>query len=100
MLPGVIELLKEIKNQNPDTKFVLPMLEKWDKGEQAREQRIFLMALGLPKIRFHDLRATWTAIMIKKGIPVSKIMSMGVCEDLKTMQIYFSKAGANIKGIT
>lgn len=78
---------------------MLPRIDKWDKGEQARELRLFLMGLGLPRIRFHDLRATWATIMLSKGVEPIKVMVMGGWKDLKTMQFYIRKAGVNICGI-
>lgn len=62
--------------------------------------RIFLMGLGLPRMRFHDLRASWCTIMLSMGIEPIKVMKMGGWKDLKTMQIYMRKAGVDIKGIT
>lgn len=79
--------------------FVLPRLEKWDKGEQARELRTFLMMLGLPRIRFHDLRATWATLLLSKGAEPIKVMKCGGWKDMDTMMRYVRKAGVDIKGI-
>lgn len=98
--PTLMTILKELKVESFDTPFVLPRLRKWDKGEQARELRMFLMGLSLPPIRFHDLRATWATIMLSKGVEPIKVMMMGGWKDLKTMQIYIRKAGVNIQGAT
>ena len=98
--PDLVFMLKELKLKSFDSNFVLPRLEKWDKGEQARELRTFLMCLGLPRIRFHDLRATWATIMLSQGIPPIKVMSMAGWKDLKTMQFYIRKAGVDISGIS
>ena len=58
---------------------ILLSIEKLDKKKgKARELRIFLDDLGLPKIRFHDLRATWAIIMLSIGIAPIKVMIMGV----------------------
>ena len=68
-------------------------------GDQARELRMFLSGLGLPAIRFHDLRATWAILLLSKGVqPLKVMMMMGGWKDLKTMQIYVRKAGVDIKG--
>ena len=96
----LMELLKELKLQDPKSDFVLPRTTKWDKGEQARELRMFLSGLGLPTIRFHDLRATWAILLLRKGVQPIKVMMMGGWKDLKTMQAYVRKAGVNIKGAT
>lgn len=98
--PTLSVLLKELKIRNSDSIYVLPRIDKWDKGEQARELRTFLTGLGLPRIRFHDLRASWCTIMLSMGIEPIKVMKMGGWKDLKTMQIYMRKAGVDIKGIT
>lgn len=98
--PSLVPVLAELKLMNPNSSFVLPRLDKWDKGEQARELRMFLMGMGLPPMRFHDLRATWATIMLGRGIEPIKVMYMGGWKDLKTMMIYMRKAGIDIKGIT
>ena len=104
--PRLMEFLRELKLQSPslspspESDFVLPRIAKWDKGEQARELRKFLVGLGLPVIRFHDLRATWATLLLSKGVQPIKVMMMGGWQDLKTMQIYVRKAGVDIKGAT
>jgi integrase len=98
--PELLEILRKLKIQSFDTVFVLPRIDKWDKGEQARELRMFLQGLGLPRIRFHDLRATWATIMLSMGIAPIKVMSMGGWKDLKTLQYYIRKAGVDLSGIS
>jgi len=96
--PPLLPILKELKLRQGDSNFVLPRLDKWDKGEQARELRMFLAGLGLPRIRFHDLRASWATVMLSRGIEPIKVMYMGGWKDLKTMMIYVRKAGVDIRG--
>ena len=99
--PNLMELLRELKLKNSESNpFVLPRISKWDKGEQARELRMFLAGLELPSIRFHDLRATWATLLLSKGVTPIKVMIMGGWKDLKTMQIYVCKAGVEVKGAT
>jgi integrase len=98
--PNLLLILKELKLQSVDTNFVLPRIDKWDKGEQARELRLFLMSLGLPTIRFHDLRATWATIMLSRGVEPVKVLKLGGWRDLKTAQIYLRKAGVDVRGST
>ena len=64
------------------------------------ELRKVLQGLGLPVVRFHDLRASWATVMLTRGIPPLKVMAMGGWEELKTMQIYVRKAGIDIAGIS
>lgn len=98
--PKLLPILKELKRKQHDSIYVLPRIDKWDKGEQARELRMFLAGMGLPQIRFHDLRATWATAMLSNGVEAIRVMIMGGWKDLKTMQRYIRKAGVNIKGIT
>lgn len=98
--PELSLILKELKLKSFDSSFVLPRIDKWEKGEQARELRMFLEGLGLPRIRFHDLRATWATIMLSMAIAPIKVMSMGGWKDLKTMQFYIRKAGVDTSGIS
>jgi integrase len=98
--PNLMNILLDLKTQNPDSNFVLPRISQWDEGYQASALRMFLIGLGLPSIRFHDLRATWATIMLSKGIQPAKVMVMGGWNDIKTLMIYLRKAGIDIKGIT
>lgn len=99
--PNLLAILQELKVARvTKSDFVLPRLSYWDKGLQAKELRKFLIGIGLPTIRFHDLRATWATILLSKGIAPAKVMVMGGWKDLKTMMIYMRKSGIEIKGIT
>lgn len=96
--PPLLLALKELKLKTAESEFVLPRSSKWKKGEQARELRKMLLGLGLPAIRFHDLRATWATILLSQGVPPIKVMAMGGWKDMKTMMIYSRKAGVDIIG--
>jgi integrase len=98
--PSLLPILQELKLKTGSCKFVLPRMSRWEKGEQARELRMFLVGIGLPPVRFHDLRATWATLMLSKGVAPVKVMSMGGWKDMKTMMIYIRKAGIDIQGIT
>ena len=98
--PPLIPLLRELKLQSKDSIFVLPRLSRWDKGQQAESLKMFMAGLGLPKIRFHDLRATWATLMLSKGVEPAKVMVMGGWKELKTLMVYLRKAGITIRGIT
>lgn len=58
------------------------------------------MGIGLPPVRFHDLRASWATAMLGMGIEPAKVMLAGGWSDLKTMMIYMRKAGITIRGMT
>ena len=97
---SLLPLLKRLKFENTGSHFVLPRIDKWEKGEQARELRMFLIGIGLEPVRFHDLRASWATILLSKGVEPIKVMKMGGWKDMKTMMIYVRKAGVDIKGAT
>ena len=98
--PPLLELLYELKKETEDTRLVLPRIQKWDDGEQARELRTFLLLLGLPQVRFHDLRASWCTMLLNHGVALAKVMQMGGWQDLKTMKRYLRMAGVEIQGAT
>lgn len=98
--PPLLPLLKELRLKSADSNFVLPRISQWDEGHQAAALRMFLIGLGLPVVRFHDLRATWATLLLGKGVEPAKVMIMGGWNDLKTMMIYMRKAGIDIRGIT
>lgn len=95
----LLPLLKELK-ESRENEFVLPRIDKWDRGEQARELQIFLVAMGLPKMRFHDLRGTYCTLLLNRGVEPAKVMMMAGWSDLKTMARYLRKAGILLKGST
>ena len=98
--PKLLTFLKELKLKNSDSHFVLPRINTWDKGLQARPLGVFLQSIGLPRVRFHDLRATWATILLSKGIEPIKVMKMGGWKDMKTMMIYVRTAGIDIRGVS
>lgn len=97
--PPLLTIFKELKLKS-DSAFVLPRIDGWEKGQQAAFLRTFLLGLGLPEIRFHDLRATWATLLLSKGVAPARVMMMGGWSDMKTMMIYMRKAGIDIRGST
>ena len=97
---GLLPLLRDLKLKSVESDFVLPRLLRWDRGEQAYDLRMFLKAIGLPEIRFHDLRASWATLLLDKDVAPSKVMSMGGWSDINTMMIYMRKAGISIRNST
>ncbi len=93
-------LFVELRSMDPYSKFVLPRLSKWDNGDQAEYLKMELELLGLPEVRFHDLRATWVMLMLNSGASVAQIQQMGGWASLKTMDIYCRSGGIEIKGAT
>ena len=83
-----------------DSQFVLPLIEEWKKGEQARCIRLFLETIGLPSIRFHDLRATFCTLMLSKGVPPITVMKIGGWKEMDTMDKYVRLSGVEVAGKT
>lgn len=96
----LVPLLQELQFHSAGIDFVLPRIREWDNGDQARILRLFLKSIGLPEIRFHDLRASWATLLLSKGVAPSKVMSMGGWKDMDTMMIYMRKAGIDIRDAT
>ncbi|HEX7676195.1 MAG TPA: site-specific integrase [Bdellovibrio sp.] len=98
--PPLLHILKELKIKNDDSVFTLPRIDDWDAGRQAEIVRTFLLGINLPRVRFHDLRASWATACLSRGIEPVKVMSAGGWKDIKTMMIYIRKAGISIRGMT
>lgn len=98
--PPLVGIIKQLYAEEPESTFVLPRIRELDEGRQAEVLRTFLMGIGLPPVRFHDLRASWATAMLGMGVEPARVMIMGGWSDLKTMQIYMRKAGISIKGMT
>ncbi|MBX7231670.1 MAG: site-specific integrase [Bdellovibrionales bacterium] len=90
--PQLVPILKQLYAEEPESTFVLPRIREWDEGRQAEVLRTFLLGIGLPPVRFHDLRASWATAMLEMGVEPARVMIMGGWGDLKTMQIYMRKA--------
>lgn len=96
----LLPLLRELKLNSAGSDFVLPRLQRWDRGEQAYDLRLFLRAIGLQEVRFHDLRASWATLLLNKGVAPAQVMAMGGWADINTMMIYMRKAGIDIRNTT
>lgn len=97
---ALVPILKKQYAMEPESPYVLPHLDDWTAGRQAEVLRTFLMGIGLPPVRFHDLRASWATALLGRGVEPAKVMIAGGWSDLKTMQIYMRKAGISIQGMT
>jgi integrase len=94
-LRNLILILKQ-KNSN----YVLPRFSNWERGEQAKDLRMFLKGIGLPAIKFHALRACFATQLLAKGTPPAIVMKICGWRDLKTMEFYIRVAGVDEKGAT
>lgn len=84
--------------KNPE--FVLPRPGLWQNGEQAKRLRLFCEEIGIPPICFHSLRACFATELLRRGVPVAKVMRVGGWSSMKTMMHYVRLSGIEIQGIT
>jgi len=100
MSPELRALFLDLKNKATDSSFVLPRFSEWDRGEQSKVLRGFLLGIGLPSIKFHALRACFATQLLAKGTPAAIVMKICGWRDLKTMEFYIRVAGVEEKGAT
>jgi integrase len=89
--------LRRLKLRTHKQEYVLPFAKAWVKHEQSREFKKFLKEIGLPVVRYYDLRASWCTLLLAKGIPPAKVMALGGWKKLATMDHYLRLAGVYIK---
>ncbi len=93
-------LLCELKLKANGSDFVLPRLEEWDSGEQAKVLREFCRCIGITEVKFHDLRATFITQMLLKGVSLAQVMAIVGHAELKTTNRYLRVAGSDLRGAT
>ncbi len=99
--PQLREVLLTLKNDYPQTEYVLPRIGAWKNGRAGRVLREFLEKIGIKKyVTFHTLRACFATHLLATGAEAMKVMRMGGWSDLKTFQIYIRMAGIDVKGVS
>lgn len=94
------KLLVELKGLTGNQRHLLPRNKQWDRGDQSRPLRAFLVGIGLPSVKFHTLRACFATQLLADGVEMTKVMKIGGWKDIKTMQIYLRLAGVDERGAT
>jgi integrase len=97
---GLLQFLKELKLKRGDAEFVLPHLDEWKNGEQARVIASFCQAIGITPVKFHDLRATFITNLLAQGESLARVMSIVGHTELRTTNGYLRRAGVDVKGGT
>ena len=92
--------LKRLKLERGDDEFVLPRLIEWQRGGAARVLGELCKAIGITKIRFHDLRATFITNLLTQGESLARVMAIVGHADIETTNRYLRKAGIELKGGT
>ncbi|MEK6627212.1 MAG: site-specific integrase [Bdellovibrionota bacterium] len=94
-------LLMKLRAQHSATsKFVLPRIHAWNKGEQARVLREFCKLIGIPEINFHALRACFATQLLRNGVEPARVMKICGWKELATMQRYIRLSGVDVAGVT
>ncbi len=93
----LLALANKKKNEND---FVLPHLREWTNGDQAYILKKFCRVIGVTKVKFHDLRATFITNLLSQGVPLVKVMAIVGHKKMSTTDIYLRLAGVEIKGAT
>ncbi len=93
-------IILELLATNLDSDFLLPRLPGWNKGNQAKTLRTFLISTGLPSVKFHTLRACFATLLLQQGKAPAVIMKICGWQDLKTMERYIRLAGVDEAGAT
>lgn len=96
----VHEFLRDLKLSERTEEHVLPRLVGWDRNEQARVLKQFLLGIGIAPVRFHDLRATFATMLLRQGVAAATVMKMGGWQDLETLQIYLRMSAIETRGAT
>lgn len=94
-------LLMELRAKYSATsKYVLPRIHTWNKGEQARVLRNFCKLIGITEINFHALRACFATQLLRNGVEAARVMRICGWRELSTMQRYIRLSGVDIVGVT
>ena len=79
---------------------LLPRVREWKQGDQSRFLRDFCRGIGIPEVKFHDLRATFITNMLSKCVALNVVMSIVGHRRIATTDIYNRLAGVGVKGST
>ena len=79
---------------------LLPRVREWRQGDQSRFLRDFCKGIGVPEVKFHDLRATFITNMLSKGVALNVVMSIVGHRRIATTDVYNRLAGVGVRGST
>lgn len=96
------EILTDLKKStcSAPTDSVLPYWREFNSNEQGKPLKIVCKSLGLPPIRFHDLRATGITLLLAQGVPLPVVMKIAGHERLTSTQIYLRLSGIEVENQT
>lgn len=79
---------------------VLPHWREFAAGEQSKVVRTICVQLGLPPIRFHDLRATGITILILKNVSLGKVQLVAGHRRITSLLHYLRLSGRDAASAT
>lgn len=99
-VPISSELNLLLRGLRADDEFVLPRIDAWTQGQQAKVLKSFCREISIPEVKFHTLRACFATQLISDGVEPIKVMKVCGWQDLKTMARYLRLSGVEEKGVT
>ncbi len=103
------EVISELRARNTFEKsntkkdfsdYVLPRPGMFQNWSQAEKTRLFCKEIGITPICFHTLRACFATELLKRGVPIPRVMRVGGWKSLKTMMHYVRLSGTDVTGTT
>ena len=85
------------KKEQLFTDLVLPRSKEWRQKKQAKPLREFCESIGIPKVKFHDLRATFITNLLSEGVSLAKVMAIVGHSEVSTTNEYLRLAGVDVK---
>ncbi len=79
---------------------VLPRLQQWRDGEQAKILRGFCSQIGITSVKFHDLRATFITNLLAQGASLPKVMAIVGHSRISTTDVYLRLTGMSVQNTT
>ena len=96
------KLLLELQHETFDgpMSYVLPYWREFASGEQGKPLKIICRALGIPEIKYHDLRATGITLMLGNGVALPAVMKTAGHKRISSTQVYLRLSGIEAEGAT
>ena len=91
-------LLSAIGTKN--SPYVLPRHPLFDHGNQSNALFAVCCKLGIPAIRWHDLRALYASRLLLSGVSMVGVMQICGWTQLSTAQRYLRLSGKDVVGLT
>ncbi|MFA5582614.1 MAG: tyrosine-type recombinase/integrase [Bacteriovoracaceae bacterium] len=103
-VPISAELEKLLRELKAEAVFrdgqLLEQHHDWLYGDAAKVLKDFCKEIGITRIKFHDLRATFITQMLLKGVPLAKVMKIVGHSTIKTTMRYLRLIADDTQGAT